>query len=74
MHAQGPTQNIASGRAAVLFVGSIRQQAFTLAIMDSVTLIAYVATGCLLIVACLKGLKVGFPQIIAASASTKSAS
>jgi DHA2 family multidrug resistance protein len=74
MHAQGPTQNIASGRAAVLFVGSIRQQAFTLAIMDGVTLIACVATGCLLIIACLKGLKVGFPQIIAASASTKSAS
>jgi hypothetical protein len=55
-------------------VGSIRQQAFTLAIMDGVTLIACVATGCLLIIACLKGLKVGFPQIIAASASTKSAS
>ena len=74
MHAQGATQDIASGRAAVLFAGSVRQQAFTLAIMDSVTLIAYVATGCLLIVVCLKGLKVGFPQIIAASASAKSTS
>lgn len=74
MHAQGATQDIASGRAAVLFAGSIRQQAFTTAIMDSFTLIACVATGCLLIVVCLKGLKVGFPQIIAASASAKSAS
>jgi DHA2 family multidrug resistance protein len=74
MHAQGATQDIASGRAAVLFAGSIRQQAFTMAIMDSVTLIAYVATGCLLIVVCLKGLRVGFPQIIAASASAKSTS
>jgi DHA2 family multidrug resistance protein len=74
MHAQGATQDIASGRAAVLFAGSVRQQAFTLAIIDSITLIAYVATGCLLIIVCLKGLKVGFPQIIAASASAKSAS
>jgi DHA2 family multidrug resistance protein len=74
MHAQGPTLDIASGRAAVLFAGSIRQEAFTMAIMDSITLIAYVATGCLLIVMCLRGLKVGFPQIIAASASAKSTS
>ena len=73
-HAQGPTQDIASGRAAVLFAGSIQQQAFTMAIMDGLTLIAYVATACLLIVMCLRSLKVGFPQIIAASASSKSAS
>ena len=74
MHAGGVTQDIATGRAAVLFAGSIRQQAFTMAIMDSITLIAYVATGCLLIVMCLRGLKVGFPQIIAASVPAKSVS
>lgn len=74
MHAQGTTLDITSGRAAVLFAGSIRQQAFTLAIMDSATLIAYVATGCLLLIMCLRSLKVGFPQIIAAAASAKSTS
>jgi DHA2 family multidrug resistance protein len=71
-HAQSATRDIASGRAAVLFAGSIRQQAFTLSIMDAFTLIAYVATACLLIVACLRGLKVGFRQIIATSAQSAS--
>jgi DHA2 family multidrug resistance protein len=74
MHAQGTTRDIAGGRAAVLFVGSIRQQAFTLSILDGFTLIAYVAAACLLIVMCLRSLKVGFPQIIAASAPVKSVS
>jgi DHA2 family multidrug resistance protein len=72
MHAQSVTQDIATGRAAVLFAGSIRQQAFTLSIMDAFTLIAYIATACLLIIACLRGLKVGFPQIIAAPAKSSS--
>jgi DHA2 family multidrug resistance protein len=74
MRSQGATQDIASGRAAILFAGSIRQEAFTMAIMDSITLVAYVAAACLLIVACLRSLKVGFPQIIAATAPAKSAS
>ena len=74
MNPQGATHDMATGRAAVLFAGSIRQQAFTLAIMDSFTLIACVATTCLLIVVCLRSLKVGFPQIIAASAPAKSVS
>ncbi|NYF53474.1 MFS transporter [Tunturiibacter gelidoferens] len=72
MHAQSVTQDIATGRAAVLFMGSIRQQAFTLSIMDAFTFIAYVATTCLLIIACLRGLKVGFRQIIATSAQSAS--
>jgi DHA2 family multidrug resistance protein len=72
MHAQSVTQDIAAGRAAVLFAGSIRQQAFTLSIMDAFTLIACVATACLLIIACLRGLKVGFRQIIATSAKSAS--
>jgi MFS transporter, DHA2 family, multidrug resistance protein len=74
MTPQAATHDIATGRAAVLFAGSIRQQAFTLSIMDNFTLIAYVATACLLIVMCLRSLKVGFPQIIAASAPAKSVS
>ncbi|WP_433983812.1 MFS transporter [Tunturiibacter empetritectus] len=72
MHAQSATQDIAAGRVAVLFAGSIRQQAFTLSIMDAFTLIACVATACLLIIACLQGLKVGFRQIIATSAKSAS--
>jgi DHA2 family multidrug resistance protein len=72
MHAQSATQDIVTGRAAVLYAGSIRQQAFTLSIMDAFTLIALIATSCLLIIACLRGLKVGFRQIIAASAKPAS--
>jgi len=72
MHAQSATQDIATGRAAALFAGSIRQQAFTLSIMDAFTLIACVATGSLFIIACLRGLKVGFRQIIATSAKSPS--
>jgi len=72
MHVQAATQDIAPGRAAALFAGSIRQQAFTLSIMDAFTFIAYIATACLLIIACLRGLKVGFPQIVAASAKPSS--
>lgn len=73
MHAQAPTQDIAAGRAAILFAGSIRQQAFTLSIMDGFMLIACAATACLLIVTCLETLDVGFKQFIAASAAEKSA-
>ncbi len=72
MHAQSATQDIAAGRAAVLFAGSIRQQAFTLSIMDAFTLIACVATASLFIIVCLRGLKVGFRQIIATSAKSAS--
>jgi MFS transporter, DHA2 family, multidrug resistance protein len=72
LHAQSATQDIDTGRAAALFAGNIRQQAFTLSIMDAFTLIAYVATACLVIVACLRGLKVGFRQIIATSAKPAS--
>jgi DHA2 family multidrug resistance protein len=72
MHAQSVTQDIATGRVAVLFAGSIRQQAFALSIMDAFIFIACVATACLVIIACLRGLKVGFPQIIATSAKSAS--
>ncbi len=73
MHAHSATTDIASGRAAYLFVGSVRQQAFTLSIMDGFTLIAYAATGCLFIIVCFKPLNIGYKQIIAASAAGKSA-
>lgn len=68
MHAKSAAGNIVAGRSAELLAGGVKQQAFTLAIMDSFTLIAYAATGCLLIVVCLRPLNVGFKQIISASA------
>jgi MFS transporter, DHA2 family, multidrug resistance protein len=72
--AKSTASNIAASRAAELFVGSVKQQAFTLSIIDSFTLIAYVATACLLVVFCLKPLKVGFKEITAASAAKKASS
>ena len=72
MHAQSPTQDIASGRAAILFAGGVRQQAFTLSIMDAFILIACVASASLLIIVCLRGLKIGFRQIIATPAQPAS--
>jgi len=66
------TRDVAAGRSAEIFLGSVGQQAFTLSIVDSFTLIAYAATACLLVVVCLRSLKVGFPQIMAASTAAKS--
>lgn len=68
MHARSSTADVALGRAAILFGGGLQQQAYTEAVMDSFRLIAYAASGCLFIVVCLTTLKVGFPQMIAASA------
>jgi MFS transporter, DHA2 family, multidrug resistance protein len=66
------TKTAVAGGSANLFLSSVKQQAYTLSILDSFTLIAYAATTGLLIVACLRSLKVGFPQIIAASSAAKS--
>jgi MFS transporter, DHA2 family, multidrug resistance protein len=60
--------------SAQLLLSSVQQQAYTLSIMDSFTLIAYAATAGLFVVICLHSLKVGFPQIIAASMTAKSRS
>lgn len=68
------TKDVAAGRSAEIFLASVQQQAFTLSIMDSFTLIACAATAWLLVVACLRPLKIGFPQIIAASTTHKSSS
>jgi MFS transporter, DHA2 family, multidrug resistance protein len=70
-HARSAAANIAAGRSVELFAGGVRQQAFTLSIMDSFTLIAYAATGCLFVVFCLRPLKTGCQQIISASAARK---
>jgi MFS transporter, DHA2 family, multidrug resistance protein len=73
MSPHGP-KNVVLGRSAELFGGSVQQQAFTLSVMDNFTLIAYAATAWLFVVACLRSMKVGFPQIIAASTAAKSRS
>jgi MFS transporter, DHA2 family, multidrug resistance protein len=64
----------AAAGSAHFLLASVQQQAFTLSIMDSFTLIAYAATACLVVVACLHSLKVGLPQVIAASAAAQSPS
>jgi len=74
MRARSNATDIAAGRSVELFAGSVKQQAFTLSIMDSFTLIAYAASAFLLIVACLRPLKIGFKQIIAASHASKASS
>jgi MFS transporter, DHA2 family, multidrug resistance protein len=66
------TRDETMGRTADLFLSSVKQQAFTLSIMDGFVLLAFAAAVCLLVVASLRSLKVGFPQIIAASAAAKS--
>ena len=74
MYAKSTAGNIAAGRSAMLFAGGVQQQAFTLSIMDNFTMIAYAATACLLIVASLRPLKIGFKQIIASSHAEKATS
>ncbi len=74
MHPHAATQNALIGRSAELFATGVGRQAFTLAIMDSFTLIAMVAAACLVVAAGLRVLKVGFSQIIAAPAASKSTS
>jgi len=72
MQSRALTQNALAGRSVELLVVSVRQQAFTLSLADSFTLIATVAAGCLLIAASLRALKLGFPQIIATPGAGKS--
>jgi MFS transporter, DHA2 family, multidrug resistance protein len=66
------TKDAVAKQSADLLVGSVRQQAFTLSMLDSFTLIAYAATAGLLVVVCLRSLRVGFPQIIASSSAPSS--
>ncbi len=68
------TKDVVAGQSADLFLASVQRQAFTLSVMDSFMLLAYAATACLLVVMCLRSLKVGFPQIIAASTAAQSRS
>jgi DHA2 family multidrug resistance protein len=59
----------ATARAGELLSLQIRQQAFTLAIADTFTLIAWAAVGCLVIVACMEVVPTQYRQIVRAAAS-----
>jgi DHA2 family multidrug resistance protein len=50
----------AQGRSAVLLGGQIRQQAYTLAYTDGFMIIAWVCIGIILLIACLKPMKILF--------------
>jgi len=67
VHARSATSNIATGRVAELFVGAVKQQAFTLSVMDCFIFVAYAATACLLLGAFLAPMKISFSQVIANS-------
>ncbi len=58
----------ATGRAAELIGLQVRQQAFTLAISDCFTLIAWSSVCCLAVVACMARVPVQYEQIVAAPA------
>jgi MFS transporter, DHA2 family, multidrug resistance protein len=61
-HAPGPTTAV--GRAADILSLQVRQQAFTLAITDSFTLIAWSVVCCLIVVACMQRVPTQFQQLV----------
>ncbi len=58
----------AIGRAAEILGLQVRQQAFTLAITDSFTLIAWSVVCCLIVVACMERVPTQYQQVVAATA------
>jgi MFS transporter, DHA2 family, multidrug resistance protein len=56
--------NMAVGRALELLNLQVRQQAFTLAIIDGFMLIAWAASGCLIIIACMSRVPTQFRQVM----------
>jgi MFS transporter, DHA2 family, multidrug resistance protein len=60
----------ATGRAAEILGLQVRQQAFTLAITDAFVLIAWAASCCLLVIACMARVPVQYRQITAAPAAS----
>ena len=58
----------AAARAGEIIGLQIRQQAFTLAITDAFTLVAWASVGCLVVIACMARVPVQYQQIVAAPA------
>ena len=57
--------NMAIGRALGILDLQVRQQAFTLAIIDGFMLIAWAALGCLIVIACMSRVPTQFRQVMA---------
>jgi MFS transporter, DHA2 family, multidrug resistance protein len=68
MSAKSSGHDVALGRAGELLGLQVRQQAFTLAITDCFTLIAWSAVCCLLVVACMAYVPTQYQQVMAAPA------
>jgi DHA2 family multidrug resistance protein len=66
MAPQSTGANMAMGRALGILDLHVRQQAFTLAIIDEFMLIAWAATGCLIVIACVSRVPTQFRQVLAA--------
>jgi DHA2 family multidrug resistance protein len=62
-HAQSP--ETAGARAAEILALQVRGQAFTLAIIDSFALAAWVAVACLFVVACMGSVQTQYRQVTA---------
>lgn len=60
----------AMGRAVTVLSLEVRQQAFTLAIADAFTLIAWACVCCLFVIACMVRVPVQYEQIVVAPASS----
>jgi DHA2 family multidrug resistance protein len=60
----------ASGRAGDILGLQLRQQAFTLAITDSFTLVAWAAALCLVVIACMERVPTEYRQVVASPAGT----
>jgi MFS transporter, DHA2 family, multidrug resistance protein len=60
----------ASGQAGEILGLQVRQQAFTLAITDSFTLVAWAAVLCLVVIACMEHVPTQYRQVVAAPAPT----
>jgi DHA2 family multidrug resistance protein len=58
--------NMMIGRALGILDQQVRQQAFTLAIIDSFRLVAWAAVCCLIVIACMTRVPTQFRQVMAA--------
>jgi DHA2 family multidrug resistance protein len=68
LNTRSPSREVALGRAGEILGLQIRQQAFTMAISDSFTLLATACVVCLFIVACMSAVPTQYHKVVAASA------
>ncbi len=68
MAAKSSGSDVALGRAGEILGLQVRQQAFTLAITDSFTLVAWSVVCCLVVVACMAHVPTQYQQVVAAPA------